>query len=39
VSLPVLDDEDSGAVVGEDANDVEPVLIVEVGVFASIVHH
>ena len=31
----VLDDED-GAVVGEDADDVEPV--VEAGVFASIVH-
>ena len=31
----VLDDED-GAVIGEDANDVEPV--VEVGIFASIVH-
>ena len=36
VALFVLDDED-GAVVGEDANDVEPV--VEVGVFTAIVHH
>ena len=35
VALFVLDDED-GAVVGEDANDVEPV--VEVGVFTAIVH-